>query len=58
MAPKRKIDPAPPPSRTPRRLLAERGLVESFPGRGTFVAESEAEVTDADVFAIIDATRR
>jgi len=25
---------------------------------GTLVAESEAEVTDADVFAIIDATRR
>ena len=26
MAPKRKIDPAPPPSRTPRRLLADSGI--------------------------------
>ena len=30
MAPKRKIDPAPPPSRTPRRLLAERGIVDAW----------------------------
>lgn len=30
MAPKRKIDPPPPPSRTPRRLLAERGIVDAW----------------------------
>lgn len=30
MAAKRKIDPPPPPSRTPRRLLAERGVVDAW----------------------------
>ena len=40
------------------RLLAERGLVESFPGRGTFVAESIPQASATLEQRVADLERR